>query len=296
MWPGEFVFGYPGQHGEAGTAGPSWARDGSFLVFRRLRQDVGAFHKFLHDTALRWKIDDPTLLGAKCVGRWPSGTPILHAPKQDKAEAALARDEAINNDFRFEGKKGEICPFGAHIRKVHPRNDESNQTHRLLRRGIPYGEASLSSPTRPYSDTVDRGLLFLAYQTSIENQFEFLQNQANSGTGNNADYDPIIGQNRQNKRKRHFRVGFIDRSENVQEEVVPIEKEWVIPTGGGYFFAPSIEALRMLVKPLPARNDSFSAPSPEALKKTFQNTRGPAPAQPEAISPEEWARVWAQAW
>ena len=67
---------------------------------------------------------------------------------------------------------------------MYPRGDvkESEvQTHRLLRRGIPYGEPSLSSPTAPVPDTedADRGLLFLAYQTSIENQFEFLQDQAN---------------------------------------------------------------------------------------------------------------------
>ena len=60
IWPGEFVFGYPDQDGsrdgnERGGdssidgAGyprvPSWAKDGSFLVFRRLNQDVHQFHK-----------------------------------------------------------------------------------------------------------------------------------------------------------------------------------------------------------------------------------------------------------
>ena len=76
---------------------------------------------------------------------------------------------------------GQVCPVAAHIRKVYPRGDEKEsevQRHRLLRRGIPYGEPSLSSPTAPVPDTEDaayRGLLFLAYQTSIENQFEFLQ-------------------------------------------------------------------------------------------------------------------------
>ena len=45
LWPGEFVFGYPGQDAEADdiaesgpltAAGPRWARNGAFLVFRRL--------------------------------------------------------------------------------------------------------------------------------------------------------------------------------------------------------------------------------------------------------------------
>src|SRR5205823_4356027 len=52
LWPGEFVFGYPGQDagkpveepGDEVHAGPEWADHGSFLVVRRLRQDVPAFH------------------------------------------------------------------------------------------------------------------------------------------------------------------------------------------------------------------------------------------------------------
>ena len=52
LWPGEFVFGYAGQDpnkpveepGAIVDAGPDWARNGSFLVFRRLRQDVFALH------------------------------------------------------------------------------------------------------------------------------------------------------------------------------------------------------------------------------------------------------------
>ena len=47
-------------------------------------------------------------------------------------------------------------------------------------------------------DDVDRGLVFLAYQTSIENQFEFMTKL----WINNADFkhggtgvDPVIGQN-----------------------------------------------------------------------------------------------------
>jgi len=268
LWPGEFVFGYPGQDarkkveepGEISDAGPPWAQDGSFLVFRRLRQDVGSFHEFLHDTAQGLKID-PGLFGAKCVGRWTSGAPILHAPEQDDAE--LAKDDLKNNDFEFrkEDRKGRVCPFASHIRKVYPRDDEKDlpakkqplneritQTHRLLRRGIPYGAPSPSSPNAPLQDSVDRGLLFLAYQTSIEEQFEFVQKQANNPDfkERGAGYDPIIGQNgRSKKRERQFTLFVKGRKEPV---IVPINREWVIPTGGGYFFSPSIRALHMLAK------------------------------------------------
>ncbi len=67
VWPGEFVFGYPRQDPtnskNEGTNSLNaiddkireFARNGSFLVIRRLRQDVGAFHKFLHDKARQYK-------------------------------------------------------------------------------------------------------------------------------------------------------------------------------------------------------------------------------------------------
>ena len=53
LWPGEFVFGYPGQHpGDADKEGPApqmvtpWMRNGSYMVFRRLEQKVPEFRQF----------------------------------------------------------------------------------------------------------------------------------------------------------------------------------------------------------------------------------------------------------
>ena len=54
VWPGQFVFGYPKQRaddpvkpGPASKGGHPWMDNGSFLVFRRLRQDVAAFRRFV---------------------------------------------------------------------------------------------------------------------------------------------------------------------------------------------------------------------------------------------------------
>jgi Dyp-type peroxidase family len=283
LWPGEFVFGYPGQdpknankRGRITMEGPEWARNGSFLVFRRLRQDVGAFHDFLKREGNRLNLG-PARFGAKCVGRWASGAPIERAVLEDNPK--MSRDDCANNAFNFQegtipkppvagsgqcrdnfpdslanpDSEGLVCPFAGHIRKAYPRDDVSKnpkaefspneadtETHRLLRRGIPFGD--------PFDPTVipddgNRGLLFLAYQTSIVDQFEFVtKNWVNNpnfkdpGSG----HDPILGQSNKNgSRERSVTL----KLDNGEEHTVRIPKDFVIPTGGGYYFAPSISAL-----------------------------------------------------
>src|SRR5947207_2039539 len=66
-----------------------------------------------------------------------------------------------------------IATFSPAERDQRP-GQPGTQTHRLLRRGIPFGSSSRSTPAVPVNDQVDRGLLFMAYMTSIADQFEFV--------------------------------------------------------------------------------------------------------------------------
>ena len=299
LFPGEFIFGYHKQDptdkdipGKVAEDAPVWAKDGSFLVVRRLRQEVGAFHKFLKDQAPSFSMSAEKL-GAKLVGRWASGAPVMREPDQDNPP--LGNNDCANNHFEFQSNAAPIpptpgtndycvdnnvfpqavadpdglrCPFAGHIRKTYPRddtaasdptiNENTTQTHRLLRRGIPFGDPYFPpvDPAEPH-DSGNRGLLFAAYQTSIVNQFEFVQ----SAWVNNAEFkdetdengqlqsghDFLIGQNNTDDGKR-TRKFILPVTENGTKklETITTEDDWVIPTGGGYFFQPSIDALCLL--------------------------------------------------
>jgi Dyp-type peroxidase family len=286
IWPGQFVLGpdYPLQNpldvlqpGLRVPADPAWIRNGSFVVIRRLQQDVAAFWKFMTKTAGQLSANGaapgitPDRLAAMLMGRWASGTSVVRSPEQDDPTIGQSHWEANHFNFaepapRLTTITGDIvpeviadrdaqrCPFAAHIRKVNPRDEESELggmaktlTKRVLRRGIPYGPPIKD---RLVDDGVDRGLMFVSYQSSIEDQFEFLSHDwANSphdphsfsdATGEReAGQDPVIGQNGSGDRSRKVNVRLGDRF-----ETLTLPREWVIPRGGGYFFSPSIHALR----------------------------------------------------
>lgn len=286
VWPGEFVFGYPSNNRSDATTVtplplPSWIRNGSLLVFRRLRQDVAAFHGFLHAaaSALAGTPDfpgmEPEHLGAMLVGRWASGAPIARSPSEDNTE--LAKDPFSVNDFLFTADTnppsfkpgysrtasfpraaadplGIVCPRPAHIRKVNPRDQDSDKgdefdtlTRRILRRGIPFGKPLASPPggQLPTDDGIVRGLHFLCYQTSITEQFELLQTDWANSAENPKPYghDMIIGQPPNDQRE----VRLITAAGGIQN--IQTNRTFVTMTGGGYFFAPSISAVgQFLVK------------------------------------------------
>ena len=87
VWPGQFLLGEPRQDTQdlfapapAAKNFPSWARRGSYVVVRRLRQDVEAFWTFVIDHAGSM---DPIHFAATLVGRWPSGAPLMRAAAAD---------------------------------------------------------------------------------------------------------------------------------------------------------------------------------------------------------------------
>ena len=114
----------------------------------------------------------------------------------------------------------------------------------MLRRGIPYGPPK--DRTRLFEDDgVDRGLLFMSYQGSITDQFHFVtQTWANAPNSPhdsepNTGHDSVIGQNAAGC---FIRVPIDSVVANDVQLSLPTDP-WVLMTGGGYFFTPSISAL-----------------------------------------------------
>jgi Dyp-type peroxidase family len=210
---------------------------GSFLVYRKLEQDVKKFKDLVRNLARQLTNGDEMFAKAMVVGRFPNGSPLVLSGRDDHPGT---------NDFDYrDDRDGSRCPFHSHIRKMTPRGGsdrplEEERSSRIARRGITYGRRSPRLDDEPEAGV---GTLFLCFQHNISRQFAFLQKRwANrlefprQGVG----IDPFSGrvaaaasQQWPTAWDQPGRVGF-DLS-----RVVTLK-------GGEFFFAPSLPFLRNL--------------------------------------------------
>lgn len=231
-------------------------RNGSFGVFMVMEQDVVGFENFLQSH--KDKID-PEMLAAKICGRWRNGVPLELSPDTDSPPGGIKLDQL--NDFDYVNKDGSgdpdglRCPVGAHLRRVNPRGQPikgqgipggSNNSHRLIRRGIPYGPAYVPGAL---DDGIQRGLLGYIINSSIANQFEFVMRQWLNG------YE-FVGAARLNPKAKDVMTS---RESNPEESVFEIPQpngapplritgfsSFVTTRAAAYCFLPSITALKFI--------------------------------------------------
>ena len=170
---GELVLGYRDEMGGFPPAPQPdvLGRNGTYVVFRKLHQDVAAFRRYLR--ANTSSPDDQELLAAKMMGRWRSGAPLALCPLHD--DPALGNDSARNNAFMFRADDavGYKTPPGSHIRRCNPRDAEVAgvvRLHRMVRRGTAYGPLLPAGVLE--DDGADRGLMFAFIGAHLKRQFE----------------------------------------------------------------------------------------------------------------------------
>jgi Dyp-type peroxidase family len=286
--PGEFVLGYLDERGSYSSAADpkaamkeasrDLARNGSYLVFRQLEQDVSAFRLEVSRAAKRVlgksDLESREWVAARLVGRKQNGDPLI--PPAGDVPSKKPRNDFL---YYFEDRFGLACPLGAHIRRAGPRDlvgpdpDTAlrlSKMHRIIRRGRPYGDRlpeteegeatgdqsqaggerryAKELPEAPKGEATDdqnqhRGMLFICLNANIAGQFELIQHSwINNGRfgGLHGESDPVLNYPGEN------RVLTIQRRPT--SEPVDGLKQFVFVRGGAYFFLPGIKALQSLAQ------------------------------------------------
>lgn len=283
---GEFVLGHVDEAQEYPPAPKPvlLARNGTYMVYRKLHENVATFDRFLEREAehFPWgdsKSEKMELLAAKFVGRWrDNGAPLVHTPdakskaKWDAVFAAADADEKdrMLSDFNYDqDMSGARCPFSAHMRRINPRaslevkrgatpgsmevNPDAFDTpgalsnrRRIIRRGLPYGDSGQRA-----NDKGNHGIVIMMLNADIGRQFEFVQQQwINYGNDFRASNDKEILLGNHGKEYPSKAVLQVEPDSEDAPYFLRDIPRLVEVRGGDYFFMPSMTALRMIAKGL----------------------------------------------
>lgn len=155
-----------------------FGRNGSYLVYRKMAQNVAGFWSQIAENTRRsdGSLDPQTMTwaGAKFVGRWPSGVPLVMSPDKDNPERGNKAEDTQNNSLvnsfhyikqkdgdPFDDENAFRCPVGSHLRRANPRDsliddkDEKNRfknvnRHRIMRRSASFGQLADHQVDRDY--------------------------------------------------------------------------------------------------------------------------------------------------
>jgi len=295
--PGEFVLGYPNEYGRLTTRplldpakdpldllAPApedpvkrdLGRNGAYLVFRQLSQDVRRFWRFVGAEA---SDGTPQALAESLVGRRLSGEAMVPPDGAAIRGVGPSGDDLRRNGFTYDGDPaGLACPFGAHVRRANPRTADmpggvgnvitrllrrlgwvpqdrradvvaASRFHRILRRGREYGcHITPAQAADPAAADPQSGLNFICLAANIARQFEFIQSawlaSAKFG-GLTGEQDPLLG-NREPFPNANPTDGFSLPSAAGPARGLPSLPRFVTVKGGAYFFLPGLRALQFI--------------------------------------------------
>jgi deferrochelatase/peroxidase EfeB len=281
---GEFVLGHVDEAQELPPTAPpaSFMRNGTFMAYRKLHQNVGAWRRYMADQARLFarvmgvpQAEAQVTLAAKVVGRWPDGIPLAKAGSfaawraerarlgfDDPATGADAQIRYLRSpeasDFRYAADmQGFDAPGGCHLRRVNtrdyldPLNDPAGEnpdaTSQLnkRRRILRRGLPYGAPDLDAGDDATEQGVAMMALCASLFRQFEFIQQQwiAYGLDFNQGNLTcPLTGDHR-----THDRFVIPSRPDSGQPPFLMTRLPNFVETRGGeYFFLPSLTALRMI--------------------------------------------------
>ena len=285
---GEFLLGYPDEAQEVpGAAVPlDFSRNGTFLAYRKLHQNVKSFADYIATTAtqygaihgLKQKEAEETLK-AKMAGRWSDGVPVIVAStypewqafrgrlvkaKAEKNQQELDRLNRAFTDFTYAADAdGSKCPFSSHLRRSNPRdmldptvaaNASAEQTPKATsvlnnRRRLLRRGLPYGGTTPINSDQQEQGVLLIFLCANLFRQFEFIQQQwIQYGLDFNAGNDtcPIIGNHGEEAK---FVIATSAES-GKPPFICDRPPQFIETRGGAYFFVPSMTCLRLIAQGL----------------------------------------------
>lgn len=232
---------------------------GSYFVFRKLEQNVRLFKSNEKHLADRLALADDERAGAMLVGRFEDGTPVA-------MQFADGVESPVPNNFNYDSDKaGAKCPFSGHIRKTNPRGSGSfgqtesqERSHIMARRGQTYGVRSddLNDGRVDNKPEKDVGLLFMAFNSDLQHQFEFTQISWANNPGfpqvpagsSPPGIDPVIGQTPNDGPRGDIGCP-VNWGAPASVTVVASVPRAVTMKGGQYFFMPSLAFLASLGAP-----------------------------------------------
>lgn len=283
---GELLLGYKNERGErvavedphgGGSSGEPVAlpaqllHNSTFLVIRKTSQNVAMFNEAMSDAQANSGLS-PEAFKTTLLGRKPDGSSILE-------------ERGGPNDFDYEADKdGERCPFFSHVRRANPRNLRTQNGRallppRIVRRGMSYG--SLYEDER---DDSDRGLLFMAYASSIAEQYEVIQRWINGGnsSGVSSSHPDLLAGNFPDRAGADRLLSF---SHEGQIKKLPLPQvPFTLLRWGLYLFVPSTTAIEYFLDRPKIRS---VAKAPEAIAAAVQKLRAL-----DAVDPKRGALEW----
>lgn len=269
---GELLLGYPNEYGfiRDYPRADELGRNGSYLVYRQLVQDVAGFWQWL----ARQAGDGAIALAERMVGRELSGAPLCGLGR-----ATIMGANDPRNAFQFaKDPDGRLCPIGAHIRRVNPRSGDDPQGrhgflrdlistvglsgtamhdavasarfHRLLRRSRSYGPTIVPQAAMQGTGAdQEAGLHFICLNASLARQFEFVQGAWASSAkfaGLAAEHDPLLG-NRLPLAGGQPTDAFSYTATGGCPRVISGLPQFVTVRGGAYLFLPGLRGLAQIL-------------------------------------------------